>query len=214
MEDLQQEQQQDPAPRKKKAHTHTQRERFGVFIPPWDSVKAPVEKCLTMEFVLTGTIPSKKNMQTPAFNRPHVMKQIDTFYKTTPVITNEAFKAFNIDLFKKMKLYIRHPEKYLKWEAEAKEKISTQVLLWKYAFEHHGLSFPVHECSISIKHYWSDKLRRDNSNKAETIHDLLVSCGIIVDDTYTCLRKNVSESKHFKDLDDHITVISVTAYRW
>lgn len=192
------------------------RTRFGVVIPPWveDKPKNPI----TIEFVLTGKIPSKKNRSKPSFNFSWVIGQIRKFHKErkkeTPLSIGESVN-FMIKLVKNIKPFIYKPPDIIAWEDAAKMKIAEQAAEWSESYKKRCLIFPISKCQVLIKHYWADEYIRDNSNRAESIHDLLVDAGIIVDDNYKCLFENTSKAKCFKDeIVNHITLIKVTAYKW
>jgi hypothetical protein len=184
-----------------------------VHIPP--RKKRSAGKTITLKFVLTGTVPSKKNMQVPTINRKAINRKIDVFYQANVNIQAKNFVKWAKGLIKDVKPFIRNPEKFRIWEESTKELIVERAKYWKQRYEHEGLIFPITRCSISIYHYWSDNYTRDNSNKAETIHDILVATGIIADDTYQCLFKTESEAECYKgEILDHITEIYITAHRW
>lgn len=191
------------------------RSKFGVYIPPWPKEKPA--KCVTLEFVLTGLIPSKKNRQRATFNYQWVITQVYDFFKTknNNDITVGVVRKFIISLVRSIKPWIYKPQHLVDWENSAIEQLHFQSAFWRSAFAAHGLSYPITRCSVSIRHYWKDEYKRDNSNKEQTIHDILVQGGIIADDNFKCLFKNVSEAKMFLgEINEHITLIHVTAYEW
>lgn len=191
------------------------RTRFGVVIPLWRPNKRG--KCLTLEFVLTGLIPSKKNRQRASFNYSWAIAQVKGFFrehKSETVSTKEVVK-FLVNLIKNIKPFIYKPQEIVDWETAAKTKLVEQAAIWKKSFSRHDLSYPISSCSILIHHYWKDEYQRDNSNREQTIHDILVDAGIIVDDNSKCLFRNTSEADCFKDeIVDHVTTIKITAYSW
>lgn len=191
------------------------RSRFGVYIPKWpDNDPAP---CVTLEFVLEGLIPSKKNRQRVTFNYSWAMGQIRQFFKlrgNKPISVKEVMK-FVVGLIRNIKPWIYKPQEIVDWELAAIEKLHFQSTYWKAVFHKQGLSYPITRCSISIRHYWKDSYQRDNSNREQTIHDILVQGGIVLDDNSKCLFKNTSEAKEFPDeVTDHLTIIHLTAYSW
>lgn len=192
------------------------RTKFGVVIPPWRPNRRP--KPITVEFVLTGLIPSKKNRQRASFNYTWAIAQVKKYFKNRNVhetITVPEMVKFVTGLIRNIKPFIFKPQEIVEWENAAKIKITEQAAEWSRSFAKQGLIFPVKEAQISIKHYWADEYQRDNSNRAETLHDLLVDANIIVDDNYKCLFKNESESACYKDeIVDHITTMHLTIYRW
>lgn len=189
------------------------KKKFGIHIPP-PKDKEPGTP-ITLEFVIGGIIPSKKNMQIPSFNYKWVYEQVKMQGIKQPSFTSKQFRDIVWMLIKSIKLYITNPTPFQKWEEKTKQTIVEQAAEWHKSYEHVGLMYPIKRCSIRIRHCWKDKYPRDNSNKAEGLHDILVSTGIIVDDSYTCLFKNQSDAACYKDeITDHVTVIYLTAYKW
>lgn len=186
------------------------KKKFGIHIPP-PRPKEPGQP-ITLEFVIGGIIPSKKNMQIPAFNHRSVYTQIKLH-----AASQEKFSRKTVwTIIRSIQLRILNSNKYQKWEADTKELLIIQAAQWKKSYEEkYGLSFPITRCSIHIRHCWKDRMARDNSNKAEGLHDALVSAGIISDDSYQCLFKTSSEAGCYKDeITDHVTVLYLTAYKW
>lgn len=191
------------------------RTRNGVVIPPWRHENKG--RCVTLEFVLTGLIPSKKNRQRASFNYSWAISQVRQFFKTQQAsnITVAGTLKFVVKLIKNIRPFIYKPEEIKKWEDAAITDLLRQANDWRESFSAQGLCYPITHAQISIKHYWADDYQRDNGNRAETIHDVLVQCGILADDNYKCLFRTVSESKLYKDeITQHITLIHLTAYRW
>lgn len=191
------------------------RSRFGVNIPLWP--KDPPAQCITLEFVLTGLVPSKKNRQRVTFNYQWVITQVYDFFKTknNNDITVGVVRKFIINLVRNIKPWIYKPQRIVDWENSTKEQLHFQSTFWKAAFAAHGLSYPITRCSVSIKYYWKDEYQRDNLNKDQSIHDILVQSGIIIDDNFKCLFKNVSEAKMFVgEIPEHIAVVHITAFEW
>ncbi len=192
------------------------RSRFGVYIPLWPKDK-PTGRCVTLEFVLTGLIPSKKNRQRATFNYSWAIGQVRSFFKTRTdkEIDATTAKKFLIKLLRDIKPWIYKPDEIVQWEKQAIEQLHFQSVFWKEVFAKHDLVYPITRCSISIRHYWKDEYERDNSNREQTIHDILVAGKIIADDHSKCLFRNTSEAKIFPgQLTDHITTINITAYDW
>lgn len=182
----------------------------GIYLPP--RKKKVRNKSITIRFVLTGTIPSKKNRQIATMNWIGIVRAIKAI-----VMKKSKMAAFFdiIAVFKKNKPFIRPADEFKVWNEKAKAVIIEQAQTNKQYFKKFDLSYPIQESSISIYHYWKTNAIRDNSNKAETIHDLLVECGIIAGDNWQCLSPNKADADLYRgDLLDHITVIDLTAYKW
>lgn len=81
---------------------------------------------------------------------------------------------------------------YTAWEA-TQTKI---VAVWAYnVAKKHGIQFPLTKASCKIIFYWSNDRRLDNTNKAESIHDMLVKSKVITDDRWQVLNPTSQESK-------------------
>ena len=186
---------------------------FGIHIPAW---KRPDNtRSLTLVFALKGTVPSKKNMQVPSINLPWVFNQIRTWRSTNPKPSIPEVFKFIYTLIRGIKPYIRNPDKFKAWEAGALQELETQRDWWRQKLAAHNFGYPITRCKVTIRHYWSDRMKRDNSNKAETLHDMLVKTRIIDADDYTCLQETATEAACWKnEITSHITVIYVTAYEW
>jgi Holliday junction resolvase RusA-like endonuclease len=69
---------------------------------------------------------------------------------------------------------------YQKWHKQSKLKL---IIL------HIGKKTIYHTDSVYIKFYMQDNRRRDLTNQAESIMDLLVDCGILSDDCWSVVPK-------------------------
>lgn len=185
----------------------------GTFIPDWG--KNETGKNITLTFVLTGKIPSKKNRQRASFNYSWAIGQVKTFFKTRNSVKRVEAIKFIIQLIRNIKPFIFKPADIVEWEEIAGNEITSQAhaILDSPKFSQHGIIFPVDKFSLKVRFYWADEYRRDSSNRFQTIEDLLVSRKIIADDDYKNLSKGTFEAKCFKDkITKHITVISLTVY--
>lgn len=191
------------------------RTKFGVIMPPWKSVT--VLPNLTMEFVITGLVPSKKNRQKASFNYSWVFAQVRKFLKEHPEenVKKETVTRFIWSLVKNIHPFLFKPREVLEWEERVKPIITKQAASWVESYKHKGLTFPVTKCRINIKYYWADNYSRDNINKDESIYDILKECGIIADDNYKNVFRITSESCNYtNEIRDHIVAIYVSAYEW
>jgi hypothetical protein len=70
--------------------------------------------------------------------------------------------------------------KYQQWHKHAENEILHQ----KYELAHNQhFKFPLMKCdSVTVTLYYGDMRRSDNSNKVESVHDLLVDAGILPGD--------------------------------
>lgn len=181
----------------------------GVPLPPRKQYSH--SKCVTIRFVITGTIPSKKNRMLATMNWNKIFKALVTLFVSGGGLTVKKVMAILSD----NKPFVRQSEKYKEWEKVVKPILAQQAAKNLLAYRSHGLEYPIRKASISVYHYWKDNLTRDNSNKCEGIHDMLVSLNIIRDDTWQCLFRTKSEANIYPgQLLDHITVVELTAYEW
>lgn len=184
----------------------------GVPIPPRKK-KAHRLYAQTIDFVITGAIPSKKNRQIATINWNKMYKLLkNLFTQGEPVTLKRIYEAM-----RQCKPHIRHSKKFQEWEAEKKTLVSQQAGSWATRLRAKGYDviFPIDDASITITHYWKDNAIRDNSNKAETIHDLLVYAGILKGDNWQCLTPCQMDADCYDgEITDHITVIQITGYNW
>jgi len=173
---------------------------FGVLLPP---KKKPIAfQCVTLRFVLTGIVPSKKNRTRAGSN---LFALIGRARKKRTGANATAFIKEN------MKLFIRSAPEHIEWAKVSKPIVLQQAAAWSEKYHKHGIMFPLNAVSMKIYHYWADNAKRDNSNKADTIADLLVDAGILSDDSWQVLNPCNSESGNYHgQILDHITTIDLT----
>lgn len=167
---------------------------FGVYIP-LKKIPRP-KKYVTLRFCITGVIPSKKN----------------DFYSENNyrMIAGKAFASPNPQQYLKdnIKSWIRGSERYLKWCEDIAPVIHEQSEFWQQKY---GITYPLGDVSIKCTYYFADNTQLDLINKDESIFDMLVKKGIIVDDNYGVLHKTASEGYNCKDEIPHnICVVDVT----
>lgn len=171
----------------------------GILLPP--KKKLVVKKYVTVRFVLVGTIPSKKNMiwADSNFN----LLSVPATAKTIP-----EYKAW---LKENLNVFIRNSKKYKDWVEEQSPVILKQAAKEAARYKDHGLIFPLTNTSVKVYHYWADNQARDNSNKYDSIIDLLVACKILQDDRWQNVTENASASECYHgEILDHITTIDIT----
>lgn len=79
------------------------------------------------------------------------------------------------------KRYIVPSYSYTNWNRKALKMLTMQAA--NLALKR-GIKFPIGVASLSIKFYFKDLVRRDLTNKAESIQDTLVDAKIIGDDSW------------------------------
>ncbi len=176
---------------------------FGVAVPPWRH--EPVTRSMTMVFLLTGRIPSKKNELIAVVDRADAFKYMNeipggTMTKTEA--TTMLFKTF---------ARIKNAPEYEQWEAAAVQTFTDQLKAYQKKAASSGIIFPVPKATVQIKLYWKGKYRRDNTNKSEGIHDALVKAQVIADDSDRCTPDTSQKARDYSDIiPNSIALIFVT----
>lgn len=172
----------------------------GYMLPP--KKKLVKAKYITLRFCLPGTIPSKKNMIWADSNLHKILRKLYAF-----TIVKECVDWLRANL----KSYIRNSEKYHKWIAEARLIINKQALAEFRRYNEHGIQYPLKDVTVKVYHYWRDDMERDLTNKLDSINDLLVDCGVIVNDNWQVLRRIESEGQDYNgEILQALTTIDVT----
>jgi len=179
-----------------KSHTHKGRVQklFGTHIPP-KKVPTP-KKYLTLRFKLTGLIPSKKNDYYAENNYRQIM--------------GIAFTKPNPKMWLKdnVRSWVRGSKKYLEWLDAIQEELQPQIKFWR---DKYNLVYPLNYVSIKTYYYFADSTARDLISKDESIYDMLVTKGVIIDDNYSVLYKTSSHGGCYKgEINDHIVTIDIT----
>jgi len=177
---------------------------FGVPIPPFNEDSISMGSgAITLRFVVSGKIPSKKNNQTIKI----MHDKAKLFLKGSSMVSvKQAYAAL-------YKVYIRFigNTEYKTFVDENKAKMLEQMIHYKEQFKDKGLIFPINRASMVVKFYFKDLYKQDLSNKAETIQDLLVACKILEDDNYMVLNPVTYMGKSFKDeVTQNIALIAIT----
>ena len=154
----------------------------GVTIPPWRH--DPLGRSMTLVFVMTGRIPSKKNELVAVVERKDAFEYIKSeMAKMPPMISKQ--EAYNMAVTALFKAYgkVVNSKEYQEWEEMAVETFKEQQKVFIDAAIRNGITFPISKCTVVVKFYWKGKYRRDNSNKSEGLHDALVAAHILADDS-------------------------------
>lgn len=97
-------------------------------------------------------------------------------------------------VMKKRKPMLISSERFMNWHDDAVLQLKPQVK-----------GKPITQCSAIIcEFYIKDKRKRDNTNMAESIHDLLVDVGILEDDNYFVAP--ITVQKYFKAESDYVII--------
>jgi len=161
---------------------------FGVPIPPFKEEKLGAGS-VTIRFILTGKIPSKKNNQMSVavrkFARQWLKKQVHVGRK-------EADRAISM-----CKSKVRPNSEYQAWVEKMKPVLHEQSSWWADRLKDRNLTFPLKKSTLSLRLYFKDRYVTDTVNKQQSIQDLLVAASIIANDDYKSLNPIHSASASF-----------------
>lgn len=179
---------------------------FGVPLPPWKEEKLGAGS-ITIRFVITGKIPSKKNSQQAVAMRQEARDFINDVYKRNGKITlKDAHQAISMC---KSKMMSNVP--YQRFLAKMKPVIHAQSAEWVNRLRDKGLAFPLQKSTLSLRLYFKDRYITDTVNKQQTIQDLLVECGIIANDDYKSLNPiNSASASYYEEIIYDIAFISLS----
>lgn len=179
---------------------------FDVPIPPFKVEKLGAGS-LTIRFILTGKIPSKKNNQMSVavrkFARDWAKKQQKTGRTPSWADVNKAIGM--------CKSKVRPNTEYQSWVEKMKPVLHEQSAFWASALEVKGLVFPIKKATMSLRLYFKDQYVTDTVNKQQSIQDLLVAAHIIANDDYETLNPIHSASAcYYQELVKDIAFISIS----
>lgn len=179
---------------------------FGVPIPPFKEEKLGAGS-VTIRFILTGKIPSKKNNQMSVavrkYAREFAKKQEKSGKQPSWGTVNRAISL--------CKSKVRPNTEYQEWVVRMKPVLHNQSGWWAKKLEHRNLTFPLQKATLSLRLYFKDRYITDTVNKQQSIQDLLVSAGVIANDDYKTLNPIHSASAtYFQELIHDIAFISLS----
>jgi hypothetical protein len=179
---------------------------FGVPIPPFKEEKLGAGST-TIRFVITGTIPSKKNCERSVSVRRDAKKLLFDTQKTEGFVNlDDALKAVYAVYSK-----ITPNFKYLTFVEAQKPVIQAQAAEWSERLGKKGLIFPLPKAAMSLRLYFKDRYVTDTVNKQQTIQDLLIACGVIANDDYKSLNPISSASAcYYQELIHDIAFVSLS----
>mgnify|MGYP006374427531 FL=1 len=178
---------------------------FGIPIPPFKEEKLGAGST-TIRFVITGRVISKKNN-----NQAIAVRKIahDWAYKQEkirPATWSDVHRAINM-----VKGKMIGNAAYKEFLEKMKPVIRKQMNEWTTRLSEKGLIFPLEKSTISLRLYIKDKYRRDTWNAGQTITDLLVDCGVIVDDDDAHLNPlHAASARYYDELIYNIAFISLS----
>lgn len=179
---------------------------LGVPIPPWKGEKLGRGN-ITIRFVLTGKIPSKKNNQQAVAVRKHARAWANEQAKSRQVPAwSDVHKAIGM-VFAKM----RANKDYMDFLEKVKPVLQAQSGYWASRLFYKGLIFPLSKSTMTLKLHFKDRYVTDTVNKQQTIQDILQDCGIITNDDYKTLNPIHSESAcYYEEIIHDIAFITLS----
>lgn len=167
---------------------------FGVPIPPFKEEKMGAGTT-TIRFVITGKVPSKKNSQQSVAIRQKARDFLKkTMNETGKITYSDAHAAIGM-CYSKM----RGNAEYIAFLNKTKPIIQEQMLVWSNRLRDKGLIFPLSKAALSLRFYFNNRYVTDTVNKQQTVQDLLVESGVVVDDDYDTLNPIYSASACYVD---------------
>jgi len=178
---------------------------FGIHIPPFKEEKYGA-KSTTIRFALTGNIPSKKNNQQAVTIRKHARGWANEQAKFRQPTWGDVHRAISMCTSK-----MRGNAKYNEFLKKHKPIIHSQMKWWAERLSSKGLIFPISKSTVTVKLHFKSRYVQDTLNKQQTIQDLLVDAGVIVDDEYKCLNPIIGKSAcYYEEIVNDIAFISLT----
>lgn len=179
---------------------------FGVPIPPFKEEKLGAGS-KTIRFVISGNVISKKNNQQAIAVRAYAKKFLFEQQQKNGIVTlADALKAVNM-----VKGKMRGNVQYLEFLKKHSPIIMAQMQEWSNRLSLKGLIFPLTKANCSIRLYIKDRYRRDTLNAMQTISDLLVDAGVIVDDDDLHFNPVYGASaRYYEELVHNIAFISLS----
>ena len=178
---------------------------FSVPIPPFKEEKLGAGS-ITIRFVLTGRVISKKNNNQAIAIRKVAHDWASKQEKLRPATWADVHKAINM-----VKGKMIGNAAYKEFLAKQKPVIVEQMQEWSSRLIDKGVIFPLSKSTMSLRLYIKDKYRRDTLNAAQTITDLLVDAGVIVDDDDLHLNPiHAGSARYYDELLHNIAFISLS----
>ncbi len=179
---------------------------FGVPIPPFKEEKLNAGS-ITIRFVITGKIPSKKNNQMSVAVRRYARE----WAKKKQSIGKQPTWGDVNHVISMCKSKVRPNKEYQEWVKRTIPIIHEQSGFWANRLRDKGLIFPLSKSTLSLRLYFKDRYVTDTVNKQQSIQDLLVDAGIIANDDYKSLNPIHSASACFyEEITKDIAFISLS----
>lgn len=178
---------------------------FGVPIPPFKEQKLGAGST-TIRFVLTGNVISKKNNNQAIAMRKYPHDWAYAQEKLRPATWADVHRAINM-----VKGKMIGNTQYKEFLAKMKPIVISQMQEWSSRLQDKGLIFPLDKTTVSIRLYIKDRYRRDTLNASQTILDLLVDAGVILDDDDLHVNPiHAATARYFEELIYNIAFVSIS----
>lgn len=179
---------------------------FGVPIPPFKEEKLGAGTT-TIRFVLTGTVPSKKNNEQAVTIRADARKWAKRLEKQGKAPNwKDVHAAISM-----CKSKMRPNMAYLKYLEEVRPVLHAQSGWWMGRLASKGLTFPLKKATLTLRLYFKGRYMTDTVNKQQTIQDILKECKIIANDDYKTLNPiNSASACYYEELIHDIAFISLS----
>lgn len=138
-----------------------------------------MNKPKTFKIYISGEVIKQIEEHTFADGRKVVLETIDKI--VVPSKKNQQRIAVNKATLKPMLIPSAQHQKWQKSQLKAFKRAATDMAL-------QGFSLPIARAKIKVLFYFPDSKDRDLSNKFETIADIMVDAGIIIDDRFKVLK--------------------------
>lgn len=166
----------------------------GVIIPPWKEEKLGAG-AVTLRFVVTGKIPSKKNNQQSVAVRKDARRYLnDVLAKKGHLTPEDAHRAIS-----KCYSKVRPNTEYQEFLRRVKPVLQSQAAEYAERHRDKGLVFPLQRAALSLQFYFNNRYITDTVNKQQTIQDMLIDAKIIANDDYATLNPITSASACYVD---------------
>jgi len=134
----------------------------------------------TLRLVLKGEVVERE----VAYELPDgsIVELADLVKLVVPSKKNQQRMAVNKTTLKAVPIPSLQHEKWEKDNMKVFQEFANQAIL------KHNVSLPIARCKVSVYFYFPDSRDRDLSNKFETLADIMVRSGIILDDKFKVMK--------------------------
>lgn len=154
---------------------------FNIPIPPFKEEKLGAG-ATPIRFVLTGKMPSKKNNQQSVTVRKYARAWANEQAKHRQPTWADVHRGISMCRSK-----MRGNTEYNNFVKRVRPVLQEQMVEWSNRLRDKGLIFPIAKSSMSLRLYFKDKYVRDTINIQQSIQDVLVDAGVILDDNYNAV---------------------------